>query len=464
MEHAGGRLRRAAWLAALFLLAFVVRSLYAVDQAPDMYTPEQEGTRMAQRYDAAALSILSGDGVLWPRVPDKEKTGLLARPPGYPLYLAVVYKTLGHSFFAAQAVQNLLTSLACVLMVLASARLASWPAALAGGLIAALSPPLGYVSALVLPDALSALPLVTALLILASVHPEGRAGLWASAAAGALVGAGVWLRPNVVLLAPFLSLVLLIVARERRRGLLHSVALSLAAIVVVLPITIRNYVVFGAFVPVSINGGLTLWQGTVDAGGAEAGAKRHDTLVAEEEAERYANPRYRDWWAEPDGILRDQDRYRRALEVIRAHPARFAGVMLRRMGEMVDYAAGDAPALLHDAPPLPARSGGAGAEHAQASRWLAPGRAAGPLRPPLAWIQPLLGLVLLPLVLVGVALLARHDWRRTALLLSVSFYYLLSESPFIYEWRVVAPMHYGLFAAAGAALAAAVAGLRRLRR
>src|SRR5262245_57789747 len=102
MEHAGGRLRRAAWLAAVFLLAFVVRSLYAVDQAPGMYTAEQEGTRMAQRYDDAALSILNGEGILWPRVRDREKTGLLARPPGYALYLAAVYAAFGHSYFAAQ--------------------------------------------------------------------------------------------------------------------------------------------------------------------------------------------------------------------------------------------------------------------------------------------------------------------------------------------------------------------------
>ena len=149
-----------------------------------------------------------------------------------------------------------------------------------------------------------------ALLLVAKTHPVGTGSVWTSALAGAFVGAGVWLRPNVVLLPPFLSLVILLVARDRRRGLLHAVALSLAAIAVVIPITIRNYVVFGAFVPVSINGGLTLWQGVADAGGRELGAKRHDTLVAEEEAVRYGDPRYRDWWAEPDGILRDNDRVR----------------------------------------------------------------------------------------------------------------------------------------------------------
>jgi len=459
-QGAGGRLRRAAWLAAVFALAFVVRSLYAVDQAPDMYTAEQTGTRMAQRYDDAALGILGGEGILWPRERDKERTGLLARPPGYAVYLAAVYATLGHSFFAAQLVQNLLTSAACVLLVLPATRLASWPAAVIAGVICALSPPLGYVSALVLPDALSALPLLAALLLIAK-DPDATGSLWRSALAGALVGVGVWLRPNVVLLPPFLSLVILVVARDRRRGLLHAVALSLAAIAVVIPITIRNYVVFGAFVPVSINGGLTLWQGVADAGGRDVGAKRHDTLVAEEEAVRYNDPRYRDWWAEPDGIKRDNDRYRRALEVIRANPGRFARVVVGRMGEMLNYAAAEAPAVLREPPPLPEGDGTSEAARAGASRFLAAGRAAAPLRPPLAGLQSALAFVLLPLVVAGAALLAWRDWRRTALLLSVSCYYLLSESPFIYEWRVVAPMHYGLFAAAGAARAAAFALVRR---
>jgi dolichyl-phosphate-mannose-protein mannosyltransferase len=453
----GGRLRRAAWLAAVFVLAFLVRSLYAVDLAPQMYTPEQTGTRMAQRYDEAALGILSGEGILWPRVRDKERTGLLARPPGYALYLAAVYRALGHSFFAAQLVQNLLTSAACVLLVLAAKRLASWPAALVSGAIAALAPPLGYASSLVLPDALSALPLLLALVALAHLHPAWERGLAWSALAGALVGAGVWLRPNVVLLPPFLSLVVLAVAPDRRRGLLHAVALSLAAVLVVAPITIRNYVVFGEFVPVSINGGLTLWQGVADAGGREVGARRHDTLVAEEESIRYGDPRYSNWWAQPDGIKRDQDRYRRALEVIRANPGRFAAVVLGRMGEMLNYAGAEAPAVQR-APPAAADA----KARADAERFLAVGQAARPLRPALALVQPALTFLLLPAVAAGAFLLFARDWRRALLLLSVPAYYLLSESPFIYEWRVVAPMHYGLFGAAGAAAATAWGRARKL--
>ena len=458
MSQARSTMLRGAALAAVLALAFLVRSLYAVDQAPVMYSPEQTGTRMAQRYDDTAVAILAGDGILWPRMRDKQRTGLLARPPGYALYLVAVYQTLGRSFLAAQLVQNLLTSIACLLLVLAASRLASWSIGLVAGFVAALSPQLGYVSALVLPDALSALPLLLALLLLARAHPDGDAPWWTSAMAGVLVGMGVWLRPNVVLLPPFLSLVILLVSRDRKRGLVHALALSLAAVLVVIPITIRNYVVFGEFVPVSLNGGLTLWQGVADAGGREVGARRHDTLVAEEEAVRYDRPDYRDWWAEPDGIWRDNDRYRRSVEVIRANPGRYARVMLGRMGEMLNYASGEAPLVLREAPAPPSFGGGmrgrdgAPAPPLDEGRFLAPGRLTAPLRPLVAALQPLLCAVLLPLVVAGALALAWRDWRRALLLLAVSLYYLLSESPFIYEWRVVAPMHYGLLAAAGAAL------------
>jgi hypothetical protein len=110
--------RRRLWLAAVFLAGFAVRSLHAVDQAPTLYSHLQEGTRMAGRYDDAALSILRGEGVLFPARPDPADTGRLARPPGYAAFLAVVYAALGRSFFVVQLLQNLAASLAPVMIVL----------------------------------------------------------------------------------------------------------------------------------------------------------------------------------------------------------------------------------------------------------------------------------------------------------------------------------------------------------
>src|SRR5262249_57108184 len=117
---------RVAGRGAVFLLPVAVRPLYALALAPVMYSRVQPGTRMAWRYDEAAVGVLGGEGLLWPRHPDPARTGLLARPPGYPLFLAIVYRTLGRSFFAAQLVQNVLTSAACVMLALATARLLAW--------------------------------------------------------------------------------------------------------------------------------------------------------------------------------------------------------------------------------------------------------------------------------------------------------------------------------------------------
>ena len=122
-------------------------------------------------------------------------------------------------------------------------------------------------------------------------------------------------------------------------------------------------------------------------------------------------------WA-PSATTRSSRRRKRCATVIRANPGRFARVMLGRMGEMLNYAAAEAPTVLGVPPAL-----------ADASRFLAPGRAAAPVRAPLGGLQAALSFLLLPLVVLGTAWLAWQDWRRTSLLLAISAYYLLSESP-----------------------------------
>jgi len=465
------RRTRVAGLALIFLTALAVRSLYALDLAPVMYSRVQPGTRMAWRYDEAAVGILRGEGILWPRHPDPARTGLLARPPGYPLYMALVYGSLGRSFFTAQLVQNVLTSVGCVLLALAAARLAGWGVGVVGGLIAALSPHLAYSSNFVLPDALSALPLLAALAVLARAHPGPRGPWWTSALAGALVGAGVWLRPNVLLLAPLLAALVVVIARERKRALGHAAALLAASFAMIAPITLRNHAVFGEWVPVSINGGLTLWQGVADAGGEAEGAFRRDKLVMAEEAERYGNPRYREWWAEPDGIFRDRERYRRARAVIRAHPFLYARVVAGRALEMLRYAE-PGPPRLSDGPAgagLLARTEDDDADEAREhdlarqptdERWLALGRWAATLRPLLGVAQAVMVPALTPLAVLGVVILLTARWRSALLLLALPLYYLSTESFFLYEWRVAVPMHYAMFAAAAVPLVAAWSALR----
>ena len=467
------RLPAAAACIFLFLLALLVRGLYLADSAALLYTPEQDGTRMARRYDESALSILRGEGILFPKVPDPAATGLASRPPGYAMFLASVYAVFGRSFPMVAAVQGVLTSLAVLLIFGFGYRLFGLAAGVLGGLLAAMSPHVAAASSLILADSIAPIPLLLGFLVALPVvqqRSSSRSQILRFLAMGALLGLGVWLRPNVILLGPFAGVFLFFLLGRNKRALLLASLVALTSLLVVAPITLRNWLVFGEFVPVSINGGITLWQGVADAGGKEYGARVWDKQVMAEEAERYGRPDYLGWWAEPDGIARDRDRYRRALEVIKARPFWYAQAMARRMALMILFSDGPKALLPAGAavenpesemPPPPAVLGLDAPIDEE--RFAARAGTASFLRGPLRQIHQI-WFVVPVLVWIGVLRSIREAPQATVLWLIVPLYYLIFESPFHYEWRVAVPMQYFLLPLAGKGMAELVGRLRQWRR
>ena len=184
-----------------------------------------------------------------------------------------------------------------------------------------------------------------------------------------------------------------------------------------------------------------------------------DKQVIAEEAERYGRPDYLQWWAEPEGIARDRDRYQRATAVIKARPLWYARTMLRRMAMMLLFTDGP-PTLLNagdvaviadrELPPLPpAPEFDVKVDEA---RLAAMAGAGSFLRGPLRLLHGVWFLVPI-FVVIGVWLSLRSVPNATVLWLIVPLYYLIVESPFLYEWRVAVPMQYFLlpFAAKGLA-------------
>jgi 4-amino-4-deoxy-L-arabinose transferase-like glycosyltransferase len=459
------RLRLGLACVLLSGLALLVRGLYLADGVGLLYTPEQDGTRMARRYDDSALSILRGEGVLFPKVRDPERTGLAARPPGYPLFLAAIYAVLGRSFPIVAGVQDVLTSVATLLVFGFGCRWFGPRAGVLAGLLAALSPHLAATSNLILADAIASLPLLVGFLVAMPVLRD-RSSISNQAARlvvlGVFIGLGVWLRPNVVLLGPFASVLLFFLLGRTRRSLLLASLVTVSSLLVVAPITVRNWLVFGEFVPVSINGGITLWQGVADAGGTAFGARVWDKQVMAEEAERYGRPDYLLWWAEPDGIARDRDRYRRAVSVIMARPFWYAQAMVRRMASMMLFSDGPrglrpsggvVGSLEGERVPLPpAPDFDVLVDEASFARTVG---MASFLRGPLGLLHRIWPVVPL-LAWLGIALALREAPRPTLLWLVVPLYYLIFESPFLYEWRVAVPMQYFLLPFAGKAAAEVV--------
>ena len=426
-----------------------MRALYARDLAGLLHTPAQPMLRMTHRYDELAQRVVRGEGLLRPRLPhDPADTSLLSRPPGYPLFLSLVYHACGRDFFAVQFWQDLFDATTPVLVFLLAGALVAWRVALLAGLLAAIWHSLAFDSNLVLPDAPSVVPLLLGLWLLA--RDRRRPGFGKGAAAGACFGLAAWLRPNAVILAPSLAVALLLVA-PRRRAWPAAAGLLAGAAALVAPITLRNYVVYHRFVPLSTNLGIVMWRGIAEAGGERFGARATESEVAQQEAAEYADPRYALWWASPDGIDRDRARVRKSLAVIRAHPAWFARSVAARAAALLDFAGPTAP-LLAEAAAAPSRGTG----------WLAPGAGFEWARRPLRAAQWLARAALLPLFLLGLALLGALGWRRALLPAAALFSFLGFQSLMHLEERMALPLE-AIAIVFGACGLAGLASLARLR-
>jgi hypothetical protein len=288
-----------------------------------------------------------------------------------------------------------------------------------------------------------------------------------------------------MLLAPFLAVSVMPISHRRLEAAKRAAVMVLASLAVVAPITMRNYVVYREFVPVSINGGISLWHGIAAAGGQRFGARSRDKLVIAEEALAHQNPAYEEWWAAPDGIHRDRLRYRMALGVIRDHPLWYARAMLGRMRDMLRYASGTPPPVKRSYEGVEAsereelvRAMRAGDRHAEpggsedaqsapdlrapisTQGLLRTGQWLSPLRLPVWTLQAATSAVMLGFIVAGAAAVLFLSWRTAAFLFLVPAYYFLVESIFFLEWRVVVPLHYSLFVFAATAWALAAALVR----
>jgi hypothetical protein len=258
----------------------------------------------------------------------------LGHPPGYSILIAVVYSLFGESDSALQIIQILADAAAAVLVFLiALALLKNRTVATIAALLVAFAPQFTYNSTLLLPDTLAVLPILLAVYFLIQSIRRPRLSMFIIA--GALAGLSCWLRANALLLAPFLAAVIPILF-ERGKRLRYALALVGGTILIVAPLTIRNYLVYDYFIPVSLGAGQTMLEGIADydASGS-TGIPNTDMGIMKWEAEIYQRPDYYGMLFNPDGVKRERERLARGFAVIRSRPFWFFGVMVRRGAGML---------------------------------------------------------------------------------------------------------------------------------
>ncbi|HEX8142186.1 MAG TPA: glycosyltransferase family 39 protein [Pyrinomonadaceae bacterium] len=258
----------------------------------------------------------------------------LNHPPGYSILMAMLFSIFGESDTTIQFFQITCDALAAVMLFLiVSALLPTRGVGPIAGLLVALSPQFAWNSVLLLPDTLSVLPLLLAVYCLARAYR--RPSLSTMILAGALVGLSCWLRANAMLLAPFMALASLFLFERSRRFSLAA-ALLCGALLVIAPLTIRNALVFGHFIPLSLGAGQTFLEGIADYDEEKRfGIPETDMGIMKMEAEMYNRPDYYGTLFNPDGIARERMRLAMGFKIIRAHPAWFLGVMVRRGASML---------------------------------------------------------------------------------------------------------------------------------
>ena len=257
----------------------------------------------------------------------------LGHPPGYSILMALIFSVFGESNTAVQFAQILCDALAAVIIFLIVAELFPVSAAVVSGMMAAFAPQFAWNSVLLLPDTLAVLPILIAVYCLTRAARNPR--LFTFVITGVLVGISCWLRANAMLLTFFLAGIVPLLFKGKKQWR-YPLAVVCGTLIIVLPLTIRNAIVFHRFIPLSLGAGQTLLEGIADYDSeGRFNIPRTDMGIMKQEAEDFNRPDYYGTLFNPDGVERERARLARGWGVIRAHPFWFSSVMARRAGSML---------------------------------------------------------------------------------------------------------------------------------
>jgi hypothetical protein len=437
--------KRLLLLLLAFFVAFSVRVLTLQFMRAHLNDPGWFQSGSYRVFDRRARSMLDGsERLFW--IDDPTRTDLIQYPPAFPWWVAAVYTiTNDYSAYSVQRVQWLLDLLLILILTTGIAVTAyGWCVGIASSFLVGLSPVLAMYGVSPTSDGPTSWFVLGGLWCLLLAAKRNSIG-WAISA-GIVLGVACWLRVNPLYLSLFWGLTLfLFVPGQMGRRLGLGAAVVLSAFAVISPIVVRNYLVFPDFTPTGGTLGANLWEGLGETElGRQHGFILGDQAMVEHERVKMGLPSnypIEAMW--PDGIKRERERTREALDFIKQHPLWYAGVMLHRMWGMLKVAGA----------PLP-YYGSAGI-NVTSRKTLSAERQGGILAVLvnlLGMIQSVSRYVLLPLAAFGVWLGVKRNWLATSLLLATVLYYLGPGTAAHTEIRYVLPMHCILPVFAGLSL------------
>lgn len=321
-------------LLAAALLGFVLRAAFGV-----VYWQNRPLTHDEREYLALASNVAAGRGFAQdlPNEPHEGDADIqrFGRAPMYPLFLAPIVafnpalrdgRMPDDVPDAVKVMQSLVGAIGVWLLGAIAWRVGGARMGVIAATIAAVYPPLVWICAYALSEALFAtLALACVWWLMPTLDassPEGERGAgreWGRLfIGGALIGLAVLTRPAMLFFLPF---ALLLGWRKRPA---FAVALLVGTLAVILPWTARNAAVYGRFVLVASEGGVTFWTGNhrEARGEGDLAANPHLKLLNREFRERHR------------GLTEEELEpiyYREALNFIAEAPLPWLGLVAKKM-------------------------------------------------------------------------------------------------------------------------------------
>lgn len=244
-------------LLAILVLAVVLRLLFSLVFTRGVLhvSPVDEVT---DGYHTIAENLLHGHGYRQ----YLEHPPTLERPPGYPTFLFLIFRSVGVNYVVVQIVQALLGALGCWLLFELGRWVLKPQLGLAAALLYAIYPnSIQYSASLFSENLYFPVFLAFALLLCRAVW---NASWIQGIAAGAMWAASILTRGTLLAFPFAFPFALLLMPRHRARVSRHfrwAAPAAIAALVLMAPWTIRNYQLSGSFVPVSTWGWAPFYHG-----------------------------------------------------------------------------------------------------------------------------------------------------------------------------------------------------------
>ena len=237
------------FLFGIFFFSFVLRLIYLSQMSSNPYFTLP--TMDALYHDLWAQSIAQGN---W--IGDQ----VFFRAPFYPYFLGTVYKLFGHNYFIPRLIQHLIGSLSVILIYFLARKLFNRKVAILSVILSSIYGVLIYYEDELLLDFL--LTFFGVLLILLLHRTEDNPGKSKFFLAGLVTSLFAITRPNILVFIPFVLVwILLLLKIELKRKIVFSLFFLIGLFVLILPITVRNYLVGKDLVLISSQGGINFYIG-----------------------------------------------------------------------------------------------------------------------------------------------------------------------------------------------------------